>query len=312
MLPPIDPATLRNNPTFEHLYKNLTSSILNQDGSSRAPAPGAATAVPREELEAAQVQVAKARILRDALPRLTHGGDELPMELQEVISIIAAQLNTPLSPEERSLLDDDVAYFLEHITPISRTLSKHLSAQLHALANLAYPQESNLRTKTVSLPHDLTTRRTLLQTSHSTLLSKNLPLATTACAILSTYRALHETIIRVLEQTKYGSVARHTKARAEMLCLVAGSLDLKLRILKSDTLSEIYTPEVQAALSNYKAHLEDTETGLRRREREAKETLRKYEAVHEGDMNVLAARYRGLLKEVEAVKADIGRLGGEV
>ncbi|KAI9870590.1 MAG: hypothetical protein M1830_004071, partial [Pleopsidium flavum] len=102
------------------------------------------------------------------LPQITHGVNELPDELQEVVEIIAAQLNTRLSLEERGLLDDDLEYFLNHISPIGKALSTQLSGNALQLAKIAYPQESNptiLRTKAPSLPETLTTRRTaLLQT----------------------------------------------------------------------------------------------------------------------------------------------------
>lgn len=36
MIPPCDPSILENNPQFKKLYQNLTTSILNPDGSTRA------------------------------------------------------------------------------------------------------------------------------------------------------------------------------------------------------------------------------------------------------------------------------------
>ena len=35
MIPPLDLATARENPKFESLYRKLTTSILNFDGSSK-------------------------------------------------------------------------------------------------------------------------------------------------------------------------------------------------------------------------------------------------------------------------------------
>ena len=35
MLPPVEEQVLRDNPDFAKLYKTLTSSILNPDGTSR-------------------------------------------------------------------------------------------------------------------------------------------------------------------------------------------------------------------------------------------------------------------------------------
>lgn len=36
MIPPCDPAILENNPQFRHLYEQVTTKFLNQDGSTRA------------------------------------------------------------------------------------------------------------------------------------------------------------------------------------------------------------------------------------------------------------------------------------
>jgi len=60
-------------------------------------------------------------------------------QLQEVIEIVAAQLNTRLSPEDRELLEDDVEYFLDHIAPIGKALSTQLSANALHLAKIAHP-----------------------------------------------------------------------------------------------------------------------------------------------------------------------------
>lgn len=84
-----------------------------------------------------------------------------------------------------------------------------------------------------------------------------------------------------------------------------------IRIARAEALAEIYSPEARAALVRYKAHLEGVEKGLQGREEKAKGRLRAYEGVKEGDMAEVAVRYRGLVKKVEDVRADIRRLGGE-
>ena len=46
MFPPVEASVLENNPDFASLYKNLTSSVLNADGTTRAdPASKARDAV---------------------------------------------------------------------------------------------------------------------------------------------------------------------------------------------------------------------------------------------------------------------------
>lgn len=41
MLPPVDEAVLQSNPDFERLYKTVTTSLLNPDGSSKSNDPAA-------------------------------------------------------------------------------------------------------------------------------------------------------------------------------------------------------------------------------------------------------------------------------
>ena len=36
MFPPVEPSVLENNPDFASLYKNLTTTVLNPDGTTRA------------------------------------------------------------------------------------------------------------------------------------------------------------------------------------------------------------------------------------------------------------------------------------
>lgn len=86
---------------------------------------------------------------------------------------------------------------------------------------------------------------------------------------------------------------------------------MRNRIARREALAEIYSAEARGALVAYKEHLEGVERGLRAREKVAEGRLREYEGVREGDMGEAAVRYRGLLKRVEDVRADIRRLGGE-
>ncbi len=80
--------------------------------------------------------------------------------------------------------------------------------------------------------------------------------------------------------------------------------------MKHEALTEIYTPNVRSALSNYEDHLQDTRLRLMQQEKTAKEGLAKYREAG-SEMREIAAKYSGILKETEAVKADIKRLGGE-
>ncbi len=69
---------------------------------------------------------------------MDHQELKLQTQLQEVVALISAYLNTdpPPTPSQRALLDEDIDYFLNHIQPISTALSKHLSTTLATLTNI--------------------------------------------------------------------------------------------------------------------------------------------------------------------------------
>ncbi|OTB04824.1 hypothetical protein M426DRAFT_22444 [Hypoxylon sp. CI-4A] len=65
MLPPIDEAVLKNNPDFERLYKTITGSLLNTDGSTKSNDP---IAKKRDvELRAHRLRTTRRHLLRSAI-----------------------------------------------------------------------------------------------------------------------------------------------------------------------------------------------------------------------------------------------------
>ncbi|KAI0112326.1 hypothetical protein F4776DRAFT_350856 [Hypoxylon sp. NC0597] len=68
MLPPIDEAVLKNNPDFERLYKTVTDSLLNADGSTKSNDPAAKKRdAVRDELGAHRLKATKQHLLRCAI-----------------------------------------------------------------------------------------------------------------------------------------------------------------------------------------------------------------------------------------------------
>lgn len=78
-----------------------------------------------------------------------------------------------------------------------------------------------------------------------------------------------------------------------------------------EVLSEAYTPEVRTALERYKRHLDDARLRLKQREDQAERQLQEYESSGKG-MEELAEKVAELRKEIDSVKADVKRLGGEL
>ncbi|TPX25734.1 hypothetical protein DIZ76_011191 [Coccidioides immitis] len=163
-----------------------------------------------------------------------------------------------------------------------------------------------------------------------TLQSVDLPaaqrqLAVTGAEVLSAHTRVMERMIQVLERTKHGSLARAGKARAEYLAAVAEGLDGKVRIMQQDILSSIYTPETLSALQSYRRYLHDTRVQLEEREKKALQELETYEVANNssraggdsrgtraGALGDIPKRYGSLIREVEAVRMEIRRLGGNM
>ncbi|KAJ5655921.1 hypothetical protein N7507_007871 [Penicillium longicatenatum] len=74
MIPPCDPSILEHNPQFKRLYENLTTHLLNPDGSTRASADPAREAVV-EDLKQCQMKNAKKRIKERMLRQLAFASD---------------------------------------------------------------------------------------------------------------------------------------------------------------------------------------------------------------------------------------------
>lgn len=106
MIPPCDPAILEGNPQFKRLYENLTTNLLNPDGSTRAHSADPARAAVLEvrdanqhhnrdpdaksldqDLKQCQVQSAKRRIKRRILRQLAFAADSA---LPDEVSILNA------------------------------------------------------------------------------------------------------------------------------------------------------------------------------------------------------------------------------
>ncbi|KAI9820686.1 MAG: hypothetical protein M1827_005055 [Pycnora praestabilis] len=333
MFPPVETSTLRQYPQFQQLHAQLTSSILNPNGSTGdevlwqrqnvvkevyscsqdIEAPSKLNDTTSREFQIARTSAAKSTILRKSLGSAGSRSNELPDELQDVIVIIAMQLNTRLGSEDHEILEDDEEYFLDHIRPIGQNLSAYLIDLVLRILRVAHPEEPSaqkLRDRITILPQRISLRRKELLEKEDAIAAERLVLASTACSVLEAHRNLLEAIIRVLEQTKHGSVSRGVKAHAEYLAVVTENMEAKLRVMKHEALSEVYTPDILAALRNYEEHLQDTTIRLRQQEKAARSELDRYGAVGE-DMYEIASRYSGILKDTENVRGDIRRLGGE-
>lgn len=83
------------------------------------------------------------------------------------------------------------------------------------------------------------------------------------------------------------------------------------RVTLLETLHTIYDPEVRQAIESYIKHLATVRTRWNERTEAAGRTLAEYEDAGGAQMKEIADRYRYLTDEIEGLKAQVRRLGGE-
>lgn len=179
--------------------------------------------------------------------------------------------------------------------------------------------QSAIQTSKISLSSQLSDRlRALHEVQTCELPAARRQMAATAAEVLAVRAEIMERTVELLERTKHGALARAAKARAEHLATVAAGVEGKVRVMKLETLAAIYTPETITALTHYREHLRDTRRRLEERQKVLIQELETYEAADSGQdgggggtgpMIEIARRYGALLKEVEAVKMEMKRLG---
>ncbi|MCJ1462450.1 hypothetical protein MMC07_001051 [Pseudocyphellaria aurata] len=300
MLPPIDPFTLQSNPQFAALYKRLTTTILNPDGSAKVSTREAQSqAKAEEDLIAAQTAAAKISILRFTLRQIL--SPDQPNELQDFITI----LSTAPSPSSFPLLTEILSSPPSSSSLLSPIIASRLSSVLNQLSAIADPESSKPLTATqISLRHES------LAIAQHQLEDSRITLADAAADVLKTRRDINEAAIRVLEGVKYGTVARGANAEATYLALVAECMGEKLRVVTLELLQSIYTPDVLQAIESHSARLESVRAQLSARRSAAEEKLAEYEAAGDTDMREIVRTYMELRGESESLKAQIKRLGG--
>ena len=244
------------------------------------------------------------QILIDTLITLPSRAPTLPDELHACIDLISALLSGQLpDPSDREILSGDVTIFLDNIDIIASAISTQVESITQHLCTIAAPlspphsaalsttAEHLVNAATIDLPRDLATAHTELTN------------------ILTSWLALHkqilETSIRILEQTQHGSLARHTKARAELLHSRATLLGLQA---KCYTFGHPPPAEFVAALKEFRKSQGTGERALRDREALARQGLRLYDQAGEKGIKELAKRKSVLENETRRIEQEITSL----
>lgn len=210
--------------------------------------------------------------------------------------------------------DDDIVHaeteaFYKEIVQIARYISDYFQSVVTSVVNIATPAQDGQGKNGTDVEESVRVLLHTTETLKARLHDARISLANETAALLALHQKAYTIIIRILEQTIHGSVARGTRAHAEYLAQMTQGLEQKLRIIEMQTLQQIYTPEVNDALRVKEQELGKEQTGLRRDIRELETTLQRYEGIK--GMKELAHTYAEVQRETSKVQADIHRLNSE-
>ena len=143
--------------------------------------------------------------------------------------------------------------------------------------------------------------------------SRRTALIAKTTTLLGMYHLAISLIVRILEQSKHGSVARHIKMKADYLNTAMRMMDLESKEKGVRGSKMVYTDEVDRALENYKQYMRDGMERLRERKGDAERILWGYGIGRNGVekekvMREIARVYGELRRELKAVGKDIARL----
>ncbi|KAJ5224049.1 hypothetical protein N7468_008591, partial [Penicillium chermesinum] len=151
-----------HNPQFKRLYENLTTTLLNPDGSTRATSKDPVRAAAVEELKQCQIRRAKKQIQQQTLRRLAFASDsELLDDFHDNLALISLYLETPSSALDQdqpldqsqslghlhdnalSLLQPEFETFCSNIPSFITQFSNILSKASHDLRAIASTNPDN-------------------------------------------------------------------------------------------------------------------------------------------------------------------------
>jgi len=189
---------------------------------------------------------------------------------------------------------------------VVRYLSSYFLSVIKSLVSIADPSQNSQGKNGADLEDIVHVLLHSMDNLSTRLKDSRISLANETASLLALHQKAYTIIIRILEQTIHGSVARGTRAHAEYLVQMTQGLEQKLRIIEMQTLQQIYTPEVNHALRAKEQELEKEQSALRRDIHELESILQRYEGIK--GMKELANSYEEVRRETAKVQADIDRL----
>ncbi|KAJ3478233.1 hypothetical protein NLG97_g8634 [Lecanicillium saksenae] len=338
----VDDQVLDNNPDFARLYKTLTTSILNPDGTSKRSKESKENETIRNQADQHRLRAAKQHLLEKAIatasptdqsrqapgsgapsgpyaPRDSIHNDHSESLLDLLLllpPLLDSSNSSSLSPDAAALLLDSKP--LSDLSSTASELASLVSTNLHAsaldLTRLTHPS-SNPQRHIPALENDYASLRDQLGAARANLLVTRLRTVSALTQLLHMDAEILARLVRCLE-AKHGPVARSLELRAAEVALLAQKTESEAAQTLSGLRDEVYSPEVVSALRTYGAHLRDAKVRGAERVRNLQRELREYGvdagngggSAKEKMMREMARAHEEIGRQVDEVTLDLERL----
>ncbi|KAK8174177.1 hypothetical protein IWX90DRAFT_165881 [Phyllosticta citrichinensis] len=311
MLPPLDPSIFERNPRFKALYDDLSQNKLNADASTKNSKKQIQAERAREEVNAKQTNAAKTNIIGSTLDHVAWKDARLPEEMHEVTVIAADQVNRRISKNHQDILEPDLEFFKENIESVSALLEDSITSTALQLCRIIDPVSTDdLDCSLLDDPPHILGRQQEIEAQSSSLGAYRAHLSDLAASIMQAQAELMEVVVRIMEQTAHGTLARFLRAKAEHLAAVSEGLEKKLSIV---TLSQETPASLQMALKKYKEHVSREKSELEHRGEIASDKLNAFDEAGKGRgdmMRQIAQRYVEIEAEIQKVQREMEKLDG--
>ncbi|KAK8183883.1 hypothetical protein BC567DRAFT_217122 [Phyllosticta citribraziliensis] len=312
MLPPLDPSIFEQNPRFKALYDDLSQNKLNADASTKNSKKQIQAERARADVNTKQTNAAKANIIGSTLDHVAWKDARLSEEMHEVTVIAADQVNGRISKNHQEILEPDLEFFKENIESVSALLEDSIASTAIQLCRIIDPEFSTDDPDYWLLdePPHILARQQEIEAQSSSLGAYRAHLSDLAASIMQAQAELMEVVVRIMEQTAHGTLARFLRAKAEHLAAVSEGLEKKLSIV---TLGQEPPASLQMALRKYKEHVSREKWELEHRGEIASDKLNAFDEAGKGRgdmMRQIAQRYVEIEAEIQKVQRDMEKLDG--
>ncbi|EPE03070.1 hypothetical protein F503_08684 [Ophiostoma piceae UAMH 11346] len=271
---------------------------------------------------------------------------DLPPDLLDLLLLLPPLINlsssssSSASPSPPPVSADDIQLLLEsppftslpdHLPRLASLVSDTLQSSALSLARVLNPSTnpSYLHRTVAGLPAQAAQLQNNVAAVHAQLVAARHATSSSLIDLLEQQASALSTLLRVIEAKQGGPIARSLELRASEVAVdaqILGTLETPQAV--ASAYKAVYSPEANAALQNYAAHLQDSKMRLQEVLKERKALLREYgvdvDAVeaeaesqpqsHTTDdksraMREMARVYREMGQQVQEVKGDLARLG---